>query len=58
MNYTKNTNTIMVIKFNKKNKITAIDVSIWRIIWEYICWTLAGKPEGHKSVRLDNEKNI
>ena len=37
-----------MIEFKKKNKITAIDVSIWTIIWEYICWVLGGKPEKHK----------
>ena len=34
-----------MIEFKRKNRITAIDVSIWTIIWEYICWVLAGKPE-------------
>jgi len=36
------------IKFNKKNIISCQNVSIRRIVWEYICWTLAGKPDGHK----------
>ena len=35
-----------MIEFKRKNKITATDVSIWKILWNYICWVLAGKPEG------------
>ena len=37
----------MTIKFKRKNIITAIDVSIWKILFEYICWVLAGKPDGY-----------
>ena len=44
MSYTKNTNTI--IKFNRKNKVSAVNVSVWKILWNYICWLLAGKPDG------------
>tara|TARA_B100000287_G_C20397791_1_gene688344 strand:- start:222 stop:350 length:129 start_codon:yes stop_codon:yes gene_type:complete len=40
-----------MIEFKKKNKITAIDVSIWTIMWEYICWVLGGKPQNHKIIK-------
>jgi len=43
MSYIKNTN--MTIKFKRKNIISATNVSIWKIIWNYICWILAGRPE-------------
>ena len=33
-----------MIKFKKKNKVTAIDVSIWSVLWNYTCWVLGGKP--------------
>ncbi len=33
------------IVFTKKNKVSAVNVSIWSILWNYICWVLAGKPE-------------
>ena len=36
-----------MIEFSKKNKVTAINVSIWRIMWEYIFWALGGKPDKH-----------
>ena len=35
------------IMFKRKNKVTARNVTMWRIAWEYICWTLAGKPHNH-----------
>lgn len=34
-----------MIQFKRKNKITAVDVSIWKVLWNYICWVLAGKPD-------------
>tara|TARA_Y100001963_G_C6525910_1_gene328808 strand:+ start:402 stop:596 length:195 start_codon:yes stop_codon:yes gene_type:complete len=33
------------MKFNRKNLISSNGVSFRRIVWEYFCWTLAGKPE-------------
>ncbi len=33
------------ILFKRKNVVSAVDVSIWQVIWNYICWILAGKPE-------------
>ena len=36
-----------IIIFNKKNKISAVNVSFWTILWNYICWVLAGKPDSH-----------
>ena len=41
----------MTIKFKKKNRVTAVDVSIYRILFEYICWILAGKPDGYGDER-------
>ncbi len=38
-----------MIEFKKKNRITAIDVSIWTVIFEYICWVLGGKPDNYKN---------
>ncbi len=35
-----------MIKFNRKNIVSATNVSIWSIFWNYICWVLGGKPEG------------
>ena len=35
-----------MIKFKRKNLISSEDVSFWSIIWNYICWVLAGKPDG------------
>ena len=42
MKHKKNT-----IVFTKKNKVSAVNVSIWVILWEYIWWVLAGKPDTH-----------
>ena len=33
------------MKFNRKNLISSNGVSFRRIVWEYFCWALAGKPE-------------
>ena len=44
--------------FNRKNLITCINVSFYRLIYEYICWILSGKPDGHSpsiSIRSANE---
>ena len=35
------------IKFDN-NLVSCINVSIWKVMWEYICWVLGGKPEGYK----------
>ena len=41
----------MMIEFSKtikgKNKVTAINVSVWKILWEYMFWILGGKPDKH-----------
>ena len=37
-----------MIKFKRKNLISATDVPFWKIVWNYICWVLAGKPDGWK----------
>ena len=34
-----------MLKFESKNLITATNVPFKTIVWEYICWTLSGKPE-------------
>ena len=37
------------IKFNNKSLVSCRGVSIGKVIWEYICWVLAGRPKenGH-----------
>ena len=37
----------MMIEFKRKNKITAVNVSFWTIVKEYIWWVLGGKPDNH-----------
>tara|TARA_Y100001963_G_scaffold102627_1_gene141255 strand:+ start:1055 stop:1180 length:126 start_codon:yes stop_codon:yes gene_type:complete len=34
-----------MIKFKRKSRVTATDVPFWKIVWNYICWVLAGKPD-------------
>ena len=36
------------LKLHNKNLVDCRNVSIWKVIWEYICWILAGRPKGHK----------
>ena len=31
--------------FHKKNFVSCSNVSIKRVLWEYLCWFLAGKPK-------------
>ena len=38
----------MYIVFRKKNRISANNVSIYRILYEYLLWVLGGKPDKHK----------
>jgi len=37
-----------MIRFSKKNLVSCYNVSIRRVITEYIFWTLAGKPNHYK----------
>jgi len=37
------------IIFNKKNIISCKEVPFYKIILEYVCWVLAGKPDGHST---------
>ena len=32
------------LTFHKKNFVSCSNVSIWKVLWEYFCWFLAGKP--------------
>ena len=32
--------------FYRRNRITAVEVSIWTILWNYMCWVFGGKPDG------------
>ena len=41
------------ITFNLKNKVSCKGVSMWSVLWEYICWVLAGKPDNHTREILD-----
>ena len=36
------------IKFGDNNLISCFNIPFWSVIWNYICWVLAGKPKGHK----------
>ena len=36
-----------IIFKKKNNRVCAVNVSIWSILWNYICWVLAGKPDSH-----------
>ena len=44
------------IIFNR-NGVTARNCSIWKILREYICWVLAGKPNNHIIGNFDKGKN-
>ena len=46
-----------MIEFSKKNKVTAINVSIWKIVKEYVWWTLGGKPDKHWVGVSNGDKN-
>ncbi len=37
-----------MLKFKKNNKVSCENVSMGRILFEYICWVLAGKPQNHE----------
>ena len=37
----------MMIEFKRKNIITAVNVSFWKVVREYIFWVLGGKPDNH-----------
>ena len=37
------------IKFKKKNLVSCVGCSIYKVIWEYFCWTLAGKLKDNAS---------
>ena len=48
----------MMIEFKRKNKITAVNVSFWKVVREYIFWVLGGKPDNHwVGVNNDGDKN-
>ena len=32
------------LAFHGKNFVSCSNVSIWKVLWEYFCWFLAGKP--------------
>ena len=36
------------LKFRKKNLVSCANISMWKVLWEYFCWVLAGKPEENK----------
>jgi hypothetical protein len=37
-----------MIKFNKNNRVSCDNTPIGKILFEYICWVLSGKPQNHK----------
>jgi hypothetical protein len=36
------------IRFKRKNNISCIGVPFRTLVWNYICWFLAGRPNGWK----------
>ncbi len=38
------------ISFNRKNVVSCYNVSIWKVLYEYVCWVLAGKPTRYEQV--------
>ena len=47
----------MMIEFKRKNKITAVNVSFWKVVREYIFWVLGVKPDNHwVGVNSDGDK--
>ena len=36
-----------MIEFKEKNLITAVNVSFWKKVREYIFWVLGGRPDNH-----------
>ena len=36
------------INFTRHNLISCQNVSIYRVLFEYVCWVLAGKPDDYK----------
>ena len=36
------------IVFSRKNRVSCSNVSMWRVLIEYIWWVLGGKPDKHK----------
>ena len=32
-------------RFKRKNKISRVNVPFKTLVWNYICWFLAGKPK-------------
>ena len=45
------------LAFHKKNFVSCSNVSIWKVLWEYLCWSLAGKPK-HLEWETNERKNI
>tara|TARA_Y100000592_G_scaffold94299_1_gene158844 strand:+ start:732 stop:923 length:192 start_codon:yes stop_codon:yes gene_type:complete len=38
------------ISFSRKSKVSCYNVSIYKVLFEYICWVLAGKPADFEQV--------
>ena len=36
------------IVFNQRSKISCVGVSMTSLLFEYLCWILAGRPDNHK----------
>jgi hypothetical protein len=47
-----------VINFRRKNRISCINVPMRTLMWEYICWVLAGKPEKSESNSMSYERYL
>ncbi len=42
-----------MIRFSKKNLVSCYNVTIVKVLIEYIFWTLAGKPNNYKTKEED-----
>ena len=40
------------IQFERSNMVSCYNVSIWKVLYEYICWCLAGKPKNCEQAYL------
>ena len=36
--------------FRESNTISCRNISLKKIVWEYLLWILAGKPDNHKAI--------
>ena len=44
------------MRFKRKNNISCVGVPFRTVVWNYICWVLAGKEDGWKIQFKSEEK--